>query len=105
MPVRVGERFAALECDFDDAVDRQQASWLSERLQRATRHILHDQIAALVVGDGVEYRGNVRVRELAGQRSLCQEQLIEALAVFLVAQRIGTHQLDGHLAVGERIVR
>ena len=72
-------------------------------LERAALDVLHDDVAALLVGHGVEDGGDMRMRQLAGERSLGQEQLAEALAVLLVAQHLPLHDLDRHLAVGERV--
>ena len=100
--VRVVERLAALEDDLDDLVDRQQIVDLGVLLERAALDVLHDDVAAFLVGHRVEDGRDVRMRQLAGERSLGQEQLAEALAVLLVAQHLALHHLDRHLAVGER---
>ena len=72
-------------------------------LQRAAVDVFHDDVAAVVFGHGVVDGDDVRVRQLAGQRRLGDEQLAVALAVLVVAQHFRIDHLDRDLAVGKRV--
>ena len=85
--VRVVERARALEHDLDDLLDRQQLLRRAEPLQRAAGDVLHDDVAGVLADAGVVDLADVRMRELAGERGLGEEELAEQLAARRVAQR------------------
>src|SRR5205814_8932575 len=70
----------------------------------AARHVLHHDVARVLAHAGVEDLADVRVRELAGERGLGEEELAEEAPAHRVAQRLRKDALHGHVARAERIV-
>ena len=100
----VVERAAHLEDDQHSLAHGQQVRFRAELLQRPARHVLHDDVARVAVHDRVEDPHDVRVVQLARERRLVQEELLEALGLFLGQLRVALVELDGDLAVVERIL-
>jgi hypothetical protein len=74
------ERARAFEDDFDDALDRQQGRRRATRFERAAPHVLHDDVAEVLGDDGIVDLDDVRVRQLADERRLVEEQVRVELA-------------------------
>jgi hypothetical protein len=104
VPVGVIQCLAAFEDDFNHIADGQQSGRLSMRFEGAALDVLHDQVAALLVGHGVQNGDDVRMGKLAGERCLGEKQLVIALAEFLVSECVGAHQFDRNLPIGKRIL-
>jgi hypothetical protein len=103
--VGVVEGLGALKQDFDRALDRQQILLVDVSLQRvaAVEKLQHD-VRPVGVLAGIEHAENVRVVERSGGVRLVEEQLLRQatrLGFVLVGDRA---DLDGHLAVGVRVV-
>jgi hypothetical protein len=69
------ERPRALEDDLDDALDGSSRSGEQTDLQGAAGDILHDDVAELVVDHRIVGLDDVRVRQLADQRRLVEEEV------------------------------
>ena len=102
--VREIERAGALEDHLHHALDGQQALRVAVLLQRPAVDELHHDVVQLVLGDRIVDLADVRVRQLAGERGLGDEQLFEQLAARGVAENLLEHQLYRHVAAVERIV-
>ena len=104
--VRVLERADALEDDLDHLADRQQPVARRVLLQRAARHVLHHQVAAVRLDHRVVDVDDVRVVELAGERGFGDERLVHARARSRYrAPRANSQHLDRDVALGERVAR
>ena len=97
------ERLRALEHDVDHLLDRQQARDAGVVLERAPGHVLHHDVARVLVIDRIEDRRDVGVRQLAHQRRFVQVHVAEAAGHALVGPVHAGEQLDRHLALGKRI--
>ncbi len=73
LTIGIVEGATALESNFDHVRHRQQALRRGVAREIASVHILHHDIADLVVDHGVENRDDVRMNQLAGERRLAQE--------------------------------
>ncbi len=65
--VRVVERLAALEDQFENSRDRQQVVDAAEFLQRGPVHVLHHDVAAVLVRDGVVDTDDMWMLQLPGK--------------------------------------
>ena len=101
--VGVGQGPRALEDNLDDLVDRQQVVRRGARLERPAGHELHDDVAGIVLDHRVVDRHDVRMRELAGERRLGEEELPVDASAGAVAQRLREDPLDRNLTVVERV--
>jgi hypothetical protein len=102
---RIVERLAALEDDLEHLRYRQQAVDAREALERAAVDILHHDVAAVAFRHRVVDRRDVRMGQLARERSLGDEELAVALAVLAIPQRLGQHPLDRHVPTRKWIDR
>jgi hypothetical protein len=103
----VGQRHRALETQFDDLVERQQAVGAAEMLERHARHVLHHQIGRLVVEHRVEDLHHIGVVQTARQRGLGGEEVvahIEQRAAAAAGLAPGPHALDRHVLAAELVV-
>jgi hypothetical protein len=63
----------AFEDDLHQFSKRQQSIYFGMRFERSSRHVLHDDVARLIVARGVENRRDVRMGEPADKRRFAQE--------------------------------
>jgi hypothetical protein len=71
------------------------------RFQRAAGDVFHDDVAEVVVDDGIVGLHDVRVRQLADERRFVEEQVGVELAALGVFQDAGKGDLDRHLALAK----
>ena len=101
--VRVVEREAGLEHDFDHPLHGHQLVGLAVLLERRAIHVLHHQVVLVFRRHGVVDGDDVRMRELAGERCLVQEQPLEPALERRVGDGFIPDHLDGDAAAEERI--
>ena len=94
--VREGERAHALEDDLGHLARLEQRLGHAELLERAALHVLHHDVAVLVLHHRVEDLHDVRVVELARERRLVEEHAAVEGPVLAVLQRLGEGDLDRH---------
>ena len=102
LPVCVVERTAALESDLNHVRYRQQALGTGVAGQIPAVHVLHRDVGEMLVDDGVQDCHDVRMRQLAGQRSLADELDLEDAALPSAAAVVV--DLDGYVRAVELIV-
>jgi hypothetical protein len=101
---RVVERAAHLEDHQHRLAHRQEVRLRAKLLERAARHVLHHDVALVPLDHRVVHADDVGVVQLAGERGLVQEQLLEALGFLLAHLGVALRDLHGDLAVVERVL-
>jgi hypothetical protein len=66
--------------------------------------VLHHDVLLVLLDHRVVHADDVGVVELAGEGRLVEEELLEALRLLLAHVRVLLGELDGHLAVVERVL-
>ena len=75
------------------------------RVERLAVHVLHHQVAAVGLDHRVVDVDDVRVVQLAGERGLGHERLVDHALAFGIRARGELQHLDRHVALGERVAR
>mmetsp|Transcript_1032 Transcript_1032/g.2653 ORF Transcript_1032/g.2653 Transcript_1032/m.2653 type:complete len:498 (+) Transcript_1032:624-2117(+) len=102
----IAQRHRALETEFDDLVQGQQAVAAAEMLQRDARHILHHQIGRRIFRDRIEDGDDVGMVQSPGQRRLGTEEAAAEVAAGGVGRGCpGAHALDRDLLALEGVTR
>ena len=96
--LRIVQRTAALEHVLHHAVDGQQIARFGVFFQRAAVDVFHDDVAGVVAYHRVVDRHDVRVRQLARERSFIVQLALVQLAHFGVAQYLLLQYLDRDFA-------
>jgi hypothetical protein len=101
----IAQRHRALESDFDDLRQGQQAVGAAEATQCHAFHVLHHQVRGFVLGHGVQDLHHVGVVQLADERCLGSEEPLLVVQFPRIGQHAGAHTLDGDIAVAKGVVR
>jgi len=99
----VVERACGLEDDLDDALEGRQRRRRRDVLERAARHVVHDQPGILVGDQRVMDAHDVRVVQLAGERSLVEEELAQQAPALWIGEDLAAQALDRHLDLAEGV--
>jgi len=99
------ERAAALERDFHRAVDRQKVLAAHIRREISPWHVLHDDVPGLVGQHRVVDGDDVRMVELAGERSLDLELRPVDAPELRMLEVFRLDDLERHIAASEGVAR
>ena len=103
--LRIFQRLTTLVDDLGDAPQRQQMVHLGVTFQRLALDVLHHHVILFALHHRVVDLDDVRVRELACERGLGEQQLAEGFAAARVLHHHRIEQLERHLLTIERIER